>query len=133
MPEKVHIREDLQIIHIESFGDVTSEDLRTSMNEVSRMYQEHGLTRIFIDATRETSLPSTYPLFEFGSDLAEYVKFFVFAVVVSPAVKDDLMFLETVTRNRGMTVCMFDSQKTALEWLLEFPVSNPDAGRSDMS
>jgi len=131
MPEKIHIREDLQIIHIDSFGDVTSDDLRNSLNEVCRIYQEHGLTRIFIDATRETSLPSTYPLFEFGSDLADYVQFFVFAVVVSPAVKDDLMFLETVTRNRGMTVRMFDSPKTAMSWLLEFPASNPDAGTAD--
>jgi hypothetical protein len=133
MPEKVYIRDDLQIIHIDSYGDVTSKDLRRSLERVCRMYREHGLTRIFINATGETSLPSTYPLFEFGSDLADYVQFFVFAVVVSPAVKDDLMFLETVTRNRGMTVRMFSSEKAAITWLLGFPASNPDAGRQDNS
>jgi len=51
-----------------------------------------------------------------------------FAVAVSAEVKEDLRFLETVTRNRGMQVQMFDSTDAALKWLL--PKSNMTTDRA---
>jgi hypothetical protein len=70
MPEKVTIREDLHVIQVESYGVVSLEDLKGSLEAVARIRQERGYTRVFVDATQQTSFPSTFPVFEFGSRLA---------------------------------------------------------------
>jgi hypothetical protein len=123
MPERVTIRKDLRIIQIDSYGTVTAGDMRRSLEEVAEIHREQGLSRVFVDATQETSLPSTLPLFEFGSALSESLRVLKFAVAVAPTLKDDFAFLEDVTRNRGMQVRMFDSSDAALAWLLEEPDS----------
>jgi len=45
MPEKVSIREDLQIIQVESYGEISAEDLQASLRMVAKIQQERGLTR----------------------------------------------------------------------------------------
>ncbi len=119
MPEKVSVWEELQVIQVDSYGDVTSADLMASMAEVLRIREERGISKVFVDATGETSLPPTTPVFEFGSELANAFRGVKFAVVTSPQTEHDLRFLETVTRNRGAKVRMFVSREDALEWLLE--------------
>jgi hypothetical protein len=121
MPEKVTILKDLNIIKIDSFGEVSLEDLKQSLETVFKIHREQGLTKVFVDATKETSLPSTFPVFEFGSELAKIVRNLKFAVVTSPKMKDIMKFLETVTQNRGVEVQMFDSEDAALEWLMMEP------------
>ena len=118
MPEKVTIREDLQIIHVDSYDDVSLEDLKGSLQTVLTLSQARGITRVLVDATRESSLPDTLPMFEFGSDLARIVGGLKFAVVRPPALKEDLNFLESVTRNRGAMVRIFSTEAEALGWLL---------------
>jgi hypothetical protein len=127
VPEKVTIREDLQIIQIESYGEVRAEDLQGSLEAVAKIRQERGLTKVFVDATKETSFPSTFPVFEFGSALANTIRGMKFAVAASPKTDRDLRFLETVAANRGAHVSVFDSVEAALAWLIEEP-SNADAG-----
>ena len=43
--KKVDIREDLNIIQIMSYGDVTTEDLQKSLAKVVRIYRERGICR----------------------------------------------------------------------------------------
>ena len=119
MPEEVTILEDLSIIRVDSYGVVTQEDLIGSMREVSRIHRERGLTRVLVDATRETSLPSTFPLYEFGSDLARALRAVRFALVPAPDLKEDLTFLETVAINRGLEVEIFDSVPDAIQRLTQ--------------
>ncbi len=117
MPEEVSILADLGIIQIDSYGEVTEGDLLATMEEVLEIQRERGLTRVFVDASKETSLPSTLPLHQFGSLLSSDAMMLRFAVLVSPEVRDDLRFLETVTQNHGMQVRMFDCREEALNWL----------------
>ncbi|MBU8922073.1 MAG: hypothetical protein KOO63_09670 [Bacteroidales bacterium] len=121
MAEKVTIREDLQIIQVDSYGDVNAEDLKKSLETVFKIRQEQGLTRVLVDATRETSLPSTPRVFEFGSQLAELLRGMKFALATSPETDRDLRFLVTVAINRGAQVSVFDSVDDALVWLMEDP------------
>jgi hypothetical protein len=129
MPERVTIREDLQVIQIDSWGDVTMEDLKASFEEVLKISQERGLARVFVDATKQTSLPSTMPMFQFGSDLAREAPDLRFAVVRSPSLKEKTGFFETVVRNRGAQVNIFKTAEDALAWLMDEP-SKPDAEES---
>ena len=82
-----------------------------------RLSAEHAVTKVFVDASEETSLPRTVGLHEFGTHMSEEILRIQFAVVMSPVVRKELLFLETVTVNRGMKVKMFDTREEALEWL----------------
>jgi hypothetical protein len=119
MPEEVSILEDLGIIRVDSYGEVTEGDLLASMEEVLAIHKERGISRVFVDASRETSLPSTLPLHHFGSVLSQDAMVLKIAVSASAAVHDVLRFLETVTQNRGMQVKIFENREEALAWLKE--------------
>ena len=119
MPEKVTVSEDLEIIRIESWGDITAVDLKGSLEAVIKIRQERGLTKVLVDATGDTSLPSTLPVFEFGAELAGGVRGMRFAIVANAKVREDLDFMETVVRNRGGQMKMFESTQDALAWLTE--------------
>ncbi len=117
MPEDVQIREDPQIIEVYSYGDITLDDLRSSLERIAHIYQNRGLCKVLVDATEETSLPSTLPLFQFGSELAESIRHLKFAVVVTDNQREDMHFLRTVLFNRGGQMEIFDSEEKALNWL----------------
>jgi len=133
MPQRVTIREDLQIIQVDSWGDVTVEDVELSRKAVFKITEERGLSEVFIDATKETSCPSTFPIFEFGSRLATAALGSPgtrFAMATSPETHQthhEIEFLETVAVNRGAQYKVFDSAEAALSWLIERP-NKADAG-----
>jgi hypothetical protein len=119
MPEKVTLDEDLGVVRIESYGQVTADDMRASLALALSIHQERGLTRGFVDATKVTSYPSTFPIYEFGSEAAEPLKGFRLAIAAPPELLDDPAFFETVVNNRGGTVRVFDARDAALAWLME--------------
>jgi hypothetical protein len=121
MPERVTIEENLRIIHVDSYGDVTAKDLQGSIKAVARINKEHGFTKVFVDATKETSLPSTFHSFDIGSQLANAVRLLRVAVLGSTRLKKNLTFIETVAHNRGALVKVFYSRKDAMAWLMELP------------
>lgn len=119
MPEDVSILEDLGIIQVDSYGEVTEGDLLTSLEDILAIHKQRGFSRVLVDASRETSLPNSLPLHQFGSALSEDATVIKFAVVFSEVVREDLRFLETVMQNRGMQVRLFNSRDEALAWLKE--------------
>ena len=119
MPEKVSIRKGLNLIQIDSFDVVTEFEMRASLETVMQLRREHGITRVFVDASKQISMPSTVPIFQFGSELASTVRDMKFAVYFSPDVGHGMSFLEDVAVNRGVQVKRFETADAALEWLLE--------------
>ena len=55
MPEEVSILADLGIIQIDSYGEVTGGDMLTTMEQVLEIQRKRGLTRVFVDASKETT------------------------------------------------------------------------------
>jgi len=121
MPETVTVDENLGIVRIESYGDVTAEDLRASLASALKIHRERGLSRGFVDATKVTSYPSTIQIYGFGSQAAEPLKGLRLAIAAPPGMHDDPTFFETVVRNRGAIVRVFDSPDAALAWLTSEP------------
>ena len=107
MPETVEILEDLGVIKVESYGKVTAADLKQSMIKVNEINKDRGFYKVFVDATRETSLPSPIYLFQFGSDLIKVIGSLKFAVAVS----QNLMTSETAKE----ILSKVESQAKALE------------------
>jgi len=121
MPETVSFDEDLGIVRIESYGDVTAEDFRETLALAFRIHKERGLTKGFVDATKVTSYPSTSSIFDFGSHAAESLKGIKVATSAPPGIFDDPVFFETVARNRGTNLRVFSSPDAALAWLTKEP------------
>ena len=122
MPETVTFDEDLKIVRIDSYGDVTIEDLRSTLASALKLHKERGLSRGFIDATKVTSYPSTSSIFDFGSQGVDQLRGLRIAIAApSGKLLVDPVFFETVTRNRGANVRIFDSTDAALAWLIEEP------------
>jgi hypothetical protein len=118
MPEAVELLHDGQIIHVRSYGEVTIDELRASLADVKRIREERGVNRLLVDASEETSLPSTMPVYDFGVDLSETLRGMTIALVKSPATTSALHFLESVVLNRGVALRTFESVEPALAWLL---------------
>ena len=121
MPETVTFDEDLRIVRIESYGDVTAEDLRGTLAAALKIHQERGLSRWLVDATKVTYYPSTFPIFDFGLQAAEQLRGIRIAIAAPPGKLVEPNFFETVTRNRGISVKVFDSTDAAPAWLTEEP------------
>jgi hypothetical protein len=119
MPEEVTIRKDLEVIQVESCGNITTEDFQKTLDTILRIRQDQGLTKVFVDATKATSYPSTMPIHDFGSQVADLLRGLKVAIVVVPGTRNESMFFETVARNRGGNVSLFDSPAAVLAWLTE--------------
>ncbi|MHC4726941.1 MAG: hypothetical protein ACYS17_06880 [Planctomycetota bacterium] len=113
------IRKDTEIIQVKSCGDITLEDFKKTLDSILRIREVQGLTRVFVDTTTVTSYPSTIPVFEFGSQVADSLTGVKVAIVAVPVTRDECRFFETVARNRGGNVSVFDSPAAALAWLTE--------------
>ncbi len=119
MPEEVTVRDDLQVIQVTSCDDVTMEEFTKTLSSILKIRKDRGLTKVFVDGTAVTSYPSTFPVFEFGSQVAASLRGMRVAIVATPDKRDESSFFETVARNRGVNVRIFNSPDTALAWLTE--------------
>ncbi len=131
MPETVTVREDLQIIQVESSGDISVEDLQGSLAEILRLHEERGLNRVLVDCRRQESLPATMPVFEFGEAVPAVLGSVSIAIALSPHTWEEIQFFETVARHRGAHVQSFDSTDEALKWLLRQPGKPSGTKRDD--
>ena len=59
MPEEVTIREDFQVIQVKSYGDITTEEFKATLDAILRIRDGQGLTKVFVDATKVTSYECT--------------------------------------------------------------------------
>ena len=127
MPEDVTVLEDLQIIQVHSYGDVTLDDLEGSLEAIIRIREERGLSRVFVDATEETSLPPAFSAYEFGKQIADFVRGLRVAVVGSKMLAEDMRFIETVAQNREAVLKIFETVEDALTWLMKQPNKSMEA------
>jgi hypothetical protein len=119
MPETITVHDDLEIIEVHSFGQVTKQDLLQSLQAVDQIYQTRGYNKVLIDAQEEEGIPNAIDLFMFGDSMGKaYVsKTGRFAVVTSEATRKDLEFLAKTSQDRGMKVDVFMSVDEAIDWL----------------
>ena len=119
MPETITVHDDLEIIEVHSFGQVTKEDLLQSLKMVDKIYQERGYNKVLVDAQEEKGIPNAVDLFMFSGSMEQaYIgKTGRFALVTSMATQKDLEFLAKTVREKGIIVETFMSVNEALDWL----------------
>ncbi len=123
MPDLVSLLEKHQIIEIKSYGDVTINDLKTSLSLVNEIHENTGITKVLVDARDQKSLPSTSNIFEFGVQLP-YKLHFALVIDKDQKTGNDVHFLETVAFNRGFTINTFTSRITAIDWLNNYDTAS---------
>jgi hypothetical protein len=119
MPETVTVHEDMGVIEVHSFGQVTKKDLLQSLETVDRIYQKRGFYKVLIDAQEEEGIPNTIDLFVFSANMEKaYIgKTGRFAVVISEKTRKDLEFLVGKIQEKGITANSFMSVDEAIDWL----------------
>lgn len=119
MPEKISVLEDLQIILVNSYGEVSASDLESSLDRVLALHAKHNIDRVLVDSTHGANYPDNFPLFEFGSNLATKAKRLKIAVAVSPSTRPAISLIKQVAANRGVIIEIFDSIESAISSLKE--------------
>jgi hypothetical protein len=121
LPEEVTMREDLELIHVRSYADVTNKDFKRTLDSILGIREERGFAKVLVDATKVTSYPATLSVFDFARLAADSLrgKGIRVSVVVALDQRDETEFFETAARNRGGSIRVFDSTDAALAWLAE--------------
>lgn len=119
MPEKISVLEDLQIILVDSYGEVSAPELESSLEQVLALHDKHKIDRVLVDSTHGAIYPDNFPLFEFGSNLATKAKRLKIAVAVSPDTRPAISLIRQVAANRGVIIELFDSVESAISSLKE--------------
>lgn len=116
MPETITVDHETGLIEVRSFGVVTADDLRASVEEVRRLRDLHGIAEVLVDVSEERSLADAPAAFEIVRTMPRQMKI---AVIGSEqaATSSDVRFIETVAANIGLQVKIFESKKKALRWL----------------
>lgn len=114
MPDEVTFREDLGIIEVRAYGEITIEQLEQTQDTIMRMIREHKVNRILVDAREVEKMPEVGGLYFFAGDLPPGDRA---ALLVSKSTPDETAFLESVAQNRGIQLKLFDNRDDALRWL----------------
>ena len=117
MPDTVYFDDEIKIIKVDSVGDVTPEEMMKSLQAVLGLAEETGCNKILVNTILQTSMPSVMNLHKFGAELSNKSLLMKYAVVVSKDTHTDNYFIETVSKNRGVNMMIFDSEKEASDWL----------------
>ena len=113
------------IILVKLQGPLTLAEVRQVMAEVLRLASEHQCFRVLSDAQEldlKLSMGDVYYLpdmfAELGSNLGLFVRKFKRAILTAP--NDEILkFFETVAKNRGQNVKLFQAEEPARQWLLD--------------
>ena len=116
MPDKVSFNKELEIIEVESFGEVTGLDISNSIQQIKEIQQDSGVDRLLVDTTRQQTLPSPIEIVEIFSAYPRNLKT-ALLVDASQATVDDVEFVETVAVNRGKNIQLHYDREKALRWL----------------
>lgn len=116
MPEEITINQELKIIEVMSYGDVTREESMASVKTLEELISKTGIKRVLSDTREQQSVPSATDIYNFASSLPRDMKC---AVVLSDyqTTAVDVEFADTVAHNRGILIKKFSSREDALEWL----------------
>ena len=114
MPEEVNYNKKTGRIRIRAWGDDPIEDWIASRDEVFRLRDVHGASKLLVDVREQVTTPSVSDIFQFGEDWPQDIRL---AILMGEQTSEDVIFLETVAINRAKQVRVFYDEDDALGWL----------------
>ena len=115
MPDEIRVDEELGIIEVRSYGEVSKEDIAKSIAEVRHIFATKGIDKIFVDTTKQENMPGTVQIYDL---FRSFPREFKLALLMQEpqATERDIAFAETVASNRGAQVKIFYEKERALAW-----------------
>ena len=117
MPIDVTYDEKKELIVVDSYGNIQFQNLRETLDQIKGFVLSTGSTKVFVDATKEDSLPGIYNVYRFGKLIAEETCLVKYAIIPSESTIRELKFMETVSINHGGLFRLFESKSDAIKWL----------------
>ena len=113
VPEKQYVR-------LVMSGSMTRDDYERSSVQLSSVLEENGRKRLLVDTRQRTSELSTTGDYDFTKQLpSRFPPGTRLAILFAPDKVQNLNFVQTVARNRGLSLMLFDDDVEAVGWLLE--------------
>lgn len=113
---------DHDIIHAVYAGHVTADDFKAGTIKTIALSKAYKTKRILIDDSHLESAVSITEIYDMPNYYHELegTRRSKMALILPPSgrIRKDVLFYETVCRNRGWRVKGFNEHKDALEWLL---------------
>jgi hypothetical protein len=119
-PENFEVRDGYSYYQLLGHGSLT--EAASKVIEGIAFSRKQGVRNLLIDTTKWTghASPSTLERFSWASAFSKVAgEWLKLALVVRPELMDPDKFEVTVATNRGMNGNVFDSEKDALDWLLD--------------
>ncbi len=119
MPGQVDYLTGERIVLVRSSGRLTEKDLLALSGDVARLFDEHAVDSVLIDSTELQKLPSPVVLFNFIIALSDagLPRRSRIAILTGSDTPNDVEFMETVGKNRGIMVELFRDRREAIAWL----------------
>ena len=116
MPEHVKVNNELEIIEIQSEGDISEADLYTALNKVMSLYKSTGISLLLCDTRTQQSLPAIGAYKRFIEQIPRSI---TIAVLLSATGRTSNLqhFGEVVASQTTTFYKTFYEQSKALQWL----------------
>ena len=120
MSYEIKVNDALSIIEVKHEGPVDIDEMRAAREETAKYLTDNESRRVLVDIRNATLGPTTMELFGFNASYRDLLPLDVeIAIVYSSetASREDILFVETVARNRGVLLRIFTDRNEALDWL----------------
>ena len=118
MPDKLHVNEQLGIIEVRSFGEVSGADISGSIREIWRLSRELNIRKIVVDTTEQDTMPDILQLVGIFEDFPRDLKLALVARA-DQATSENVRTAKNVNMVNGVAVRDFNDWDKAVAWLNE--------------
>ena len=131
------IRQQMQfesgLLTVHATGEFSLEEAERAFLEMLGAVVQYRAHKVCLDGRTLKGKPEDFERFIYGAFAAKETMRLVkehgiaprFAYVLKEPLRDSRRFGETVARNRGMNVMIFETPKDAFEWLEHTPANKP--------
>lgn len=120
MPYEIDVDSTVKVIRVKHEGPVDIDEMRVAREETAQHVADSKFKRILVDIRNATLDSTIEELFGFSISYRDLLKLDVrIAIVYSMenVAREDILFAETVARNRGVVKRIFTDEKESLDWL----------------
>lgn len=110
-----------RIAEIRTRGVLDGRSAERMRNETMAHFKAHGIVRCLLDHSGlEGSTLGTLDIYGMPKayDKLDFPRDFRLALIYSPLLAENARFFETVCRNNGYEVSVFNDRQAALDWLM---------------
>lgn len=128
MGYKVTYNNELHVIQVVLSGEISLSDLNNTTQEYMKLSAEKNCCYVLLDATRQTESPSISELYNrpkvYHEQKINRATVVAYVMPHSQEVRQSGRFWETVCKNRGWQIQMFENAKDAEQYLVSIHIED---------